>query len=261
MTEIPAGSSGRWVGAGSSPINLGRALQAARTDAERLENTLTNIYQQFRRRPFSWTAPTGTFTSLISAIDSASSANAVRSVTDVDSLLAAAGTRARLLSRQSERAPSSLSDSIFSVELALFRAVHESQEITKLLDQAIDAVTRRSPRASSVVRTKLDGDGAHAATITAPLPDDFRASVKPIAVTLPGTLVGIAVLLLPGRHRSRYAEEFRAEVRDLPHGEQVGYSWRQCLFAVSLRYALIRPIWQRRHGGRGKSPREHGSSR
>ena len=60
-------------------------------------------------------------------------------------------------------------------------------------------------------------------------------------------------------HRSRYFEEFRAEVNDLPPSEHAGYALRQCLLALTPRPGLAAPSWSSRkdaadHADRSDQP-------
>ncbi|WP_309117688.1 hypothetical protein [Saccharothrix sp.] len=60
---------------------------------------------------------------------------------------------------------------------------------------------------------------------------------------LPGELlVGIAIRVLPGEWRARYAEEFRAELADLRGWQRLGHSARLLTTSWSLRRSL--PVWR-----------------
>jgi hypothetical protein len=132
-------------------------------------------------------------------------------------------------------------------QLELLRVSYAAQQLTYRLDAAVglvDDIERlgaRTARRRVVVEQTAElprRSGFSAADLRLP-----PGAVQPIEVTLPGALIGLAVLLLPPRHRSRYHEEFRAEVRDLPSNEQVGYAIRQCAQALALRAGLMAQAW------------------
>jgi hypothetical protein len=55
---------------------------------------------------------------------------------------------------------------------------------------------------------------------------------------IPGTLIRLAVLVLPAEHRTRYDDEFRAELVDVPLPRRSAHALSLLLGAVPLRRAL-----------------------
>lgn len=62
----------------------------------------------------------------------------------------------------------------------------------------------------------------------------FMPRVGPIA----GTLIRLAVLLLPAGHRVRYDDEFRAELVEVPLPRRTAHAFSLLLGAIPLRRAL-----------------------
>jgi hypothetical protein len=144
-----------------------------------------------------------------------------------------------------------------AAQLNLLRAAHIAQELAIQLDRAARRAetfgySGRRPAASHVIEPRQFVLSA----------GDLRpppGALQPIEVTMPGVLIGLAVLILPASHRSRYSEEFRGELQDLPAREQVGYAVRQCLVALSLRRGLMGQLWRiRKERGSGA---EHAQTR
>ena len=165
------------------------------------------------------------------------------------STLANAASEAKQLDRLLEQG--SGMNARVGVALELFRAQYQVQGLMRALDAAVVSAERLTVTHQRKPRPR-DGDETLGAHRTAPAALHLReasARQQPIEVTLPGMLIGIAVLFLPTAHRARYSEEFQAEVRELPSNEQVGYAVRQCIFALTLRRGLVRSFW--RSSGRG----------
>ena len=128
-------------------------------------------------------------------------------------------------------------------QLDLLRASHSAQQLVYHLNAArlvYDSERSRTHRPSGGRSVDLPPRTIFSA-------EDLRLppGMHVREITLPGTLIAIAVLMLPSRHRRRYSEEFRSEVRDLPANEQVGYACRQCLMAVMLRGGLMSDAWRK----------------
>jgi hypothetical protein len=95
-------------------------------------------------------------------------------------------------------------------------------------------------------------DPAHRAETTPARGTARNLGLRKAGQVMPGTarLLAVAALMLPGEYRTRYAEEYLSELRDLAQSgdsrlSQLRYAVRQLLSAISMSRSLRSPRYTR----------------
>jgi hypothetical protein len=245
---------------GSDPTDLVSSLRAARGRASDARDELNRAWYSTSKDRADF--PLGAVNDLVDAIAAATRLAEDTSDPELRSELTGIGFRAhriRTIARQSHE--THIVRGLLPGEMtSLLWASETVAQLTRRLEAAERHVQepglfRPSARRGrvTVVQDAVPSPRAGFTAADLALP---AGAAQPIEITLPGTFLWLAVVLLPASSRGRYYEEFRAELRDLPSTEQVGYAMRQCLQALALRRGLMAGAWAawrdgRRRGDRG----------
>jgi hypothetical protein len=230
------------------------SLRAARERASDARDELNRAWQLgvSERADF----PLDAVGDLVDAIATATKLAENTSDPELTNELAGAGTRAQRVRTIATRSREAhiIRGLLAGEKIRLLWASETVQQLTRQLEAAerharqpgLFHPSAKRGRVTVVQGTALPPRGGFTAADLALPP----GSAQPVEITLPGTFLWLAVVLLPASHRGRYHEEFRAELRDLPPNQQIDYAMRQCLQALALRRGLMAGAWAAWRTGR-----------